>query len=312
MEILTLHATKSKKKRITQTGTWYEFPCPFCRNRGFGHDPSAHLGVKSTGAYKCFRCGISSRNSDIRLHLIGGEDEGRHPQRRLRAGPEVKSVETRPSSSLPKDARHVSSLDPQSLWFEPVIQRAAEVWPAIPWGRLVQRQLAVVTGHVDRVIQPYISLGGEVGHVVRRFGGDPKALTFGPPGPATFPDEYPLDPCREIIVVEGWTDGAAVPFRYQPVFLLGSPTRDAVERLSEQVSPIVLCLDGDRAGRGELKSVGLSLLRCGRTFGVVVLGSGEDPADLGPNTLERRISSRQEVGTTQDFLRLLSSIRLDF
>lgn len=311
MEILTLHASKAKKKRSTQDGTWYEFPCPFCRNRGFGHDPSAHLGIKNTGAYKCFRCGISSRNSDIRLHLVGSEDEGRHPRHRFQTGPDIKSVEVRPSSSLPKDARYVSSLDPKSLWVKPLRQRAEETWPALTWGRLVQRQLAVFTGHVDRVIQPYISLGGDPGHVVRRFRGDPKALTFGPPGPATFPDEYPLDPCRKIIVVEGWTDGAAVPFQYQPVFLLGSPSRDAVERLSVQVSPIVLCLDGDRAGRGELKSVGLSLLRCGRTFGVIVLGGGEDPADLGPNKLERRISSQVDVGSTQDFLRLLSSISLD-
>lgn len=166
-----------------------------------------------------------------------------------------------------------------------------------------------MAGETDRLIQPYVSLGGETGHVVRRFRREPKALTFGPPGPATFPDEYPLDPCREIIVVEGWADGVAVPFEYQPVFMLGSPAQDAGERLSEQAAPLVLCFDGDEAGRGELKSVGLSLLRHGRAFEVVVLGEGLDPGDVGPGEMAKLLTDRKSVEEPKDFLALLSSIR---
>lgn len=308
---VTLLASRAKKTRPTDTGTWHHFPCPFCVSRGHGRDKKAHLGVKSTGAFKCYRCDASSRTVHTRIHLVGAEDEGRSTSCYMKPTGLVPSdVTPRPSSS-PSTGTLVSEVDPKSVTLRVLKERAAKSWPLLPWGRLSQRGLSIDEGKMDRLIQPYVSLRGETGHVVRRFGGEPKALTMGPPGPATFLSEYPLDPCRDMVVVEGWSDGVAVPFEYQPVFLLGSPTQDAGETLSAHPAPIVLCFDGDRAGRGELKSIGLSLLRKGRTFDVVLLPEGEDPADVGPNNLSKRMTERKLVRKSQDFLALLASIRRD-
>ena len=312
MNKITLSASNALHKRPTNDGTWFLFPCPFCRDRGHGPDRGHHLGVKSTGAYKCFRCEASSRTVSTRISLVGVSREDRVNQARQshrftnREIAQQTDVDLR-SCDLPEGARHIASiLDSAFSGF--IKERVVTAWPSLPWGRLCQRGLAVSGVDTDRVIQPYVTLGGVAGHVVRRFRGDPKALTFGPPGPATFPDEYPLDPTREIVVVEGWADGVAVPFEYQPVFMLGSPIQSAGETLSACPAPITLAFDGDRAGKSELKSVGLSLLRRGRAFSVLPLGEGVDPGDLGPTDLAREMKERISVEKVKDFLDVLSSL----
>ena len=54
--------------------------------------------------------------------------------------------------------------------------------------------------------------------------------------------------------------------------------------------------------------MGLSLLRAGKPFKVLVLEEGVDPGDLGPNGLAGEMVKRREVEDIKGFLDILSSI----
>ena len=268
--MLILDWEQGVRRRETRKGEWRHFPCPSCR------DSSAHLGVRIgvlTGTLiRCLRCGYG-KGADIEIR-----NAPRMPQ--AQRSPDGGGCSSAPAKdvlraswggSLPMSELHLGS-----VFRDVLMEHVSRHWPRISWEEIADRGGRYLPGDDAALVFPFRTLRNtnpKQGYQIRRFTREPKVLTRGPGGPATFLQTN-LRMLLPKVIVEGWMDGVAVPPGYQAVFLLGLPDRETASLLP-RTGDLFLALDNDEAGQMAMRRLGIRILREGRTYYATRLGSVE-------------------------------------
>ena len=284
-------------RRDSDATLWFHISCPYCETRGFGPDPSYHMGVGvvpgGSVKSKCLRCGGSLPRSTT--FLLDGKtfraSGKRGTVRRKRS--EERKVEATKIPGLP-----VEMLAPESRYRQRIAEVVAEKWPALDFEQVAAAGLRVEEGSVETFYCPVWTTGGWA-WVERRLNREPKALNHGPRGVGFL---RPVDPAseRDWVWVEGWFDAVAVPPPYEAVVLRG------VSYWPENMrGRVFIALDPDEAGRAAVRKMVPRLWASGVDVHLVSLDAG-DPADCGTERLVAALGGAKKVESVKEFIEWLS------
>lgn len=244
----------SQGKRKTASG-WLHFRCPFCPLKGFGSDPSFHLGVKiGTRIIKCFRCGTERLPPGW---AVEGQPPASHRTRKV---------------LMPK---RKSDYPPSSIGNIPC------PWAA-GWSMVMRKGARPVSTHRGTAL--LFTFPETEGYQLRFLDGNtPKVHSTGLSGPLWLWPGRPRESSRSFFVVEGWGDGLPMGDRSTLALLGASTTKAAAGMLSPSSNMVpLLFLDGDEVGRKAQASLARLLLRRGwREVGWLCPPPGKkDPGEM--------------------------------
>lgn len=280
----TLDKKQSGYIRTTPDGcTIYHFTCPLCIHILHTADTDMHLGVGCRAGRvifsRCFRCGSTPQVS------LSGEEPYREPRKPIEI-PESIALTDLPDSSVLVQAMNTMRL-------------SLNIWAGLTLDDLREAGLRIQTDNPYRVWLPYRTQT-DVGIQVRIFNHTgPKILTIGPKGPANLPSRH----AGTTVIVEGWADGAAIPWPYAALLLLGCDNARGV------VPPhqAIIFLDPDASGAKGTSVLVHTALREGREVSIVPpdLCAGQDPAQLGKERVSHLLKAAVPIRKLSDLRKVL-------
>jgi len=258
---------RPQRVRVTDQGQWVHYPCPFCFERGYGRDPSAHLGVLMLkgGGYrtKCLRCGVGGVNP----RHVGGFT------------PPIGPPPTRSAPFELGPAPGVPYLEAPRVLRAAVEAELTQTWPTVPahaWRPLVRLWRGVL---LLPVVSPWLGptwLERRLG-----LGGGPRYRTRAHVLPGWLPPA-PTLPGIPVVLAEGWGD--ALAWREagaKAVMVVGGVNQSpAMVRDGLPWSTLAIVgFDGDAPGRHGSRMLWRSLRRGWRRAVEVLVPDGLDPAE---------------------------------
>jgi len=266
---------------------WGRTNCPFCYSRIGKPDRKQSFGVLfTTGAYHCFRCGVSGRIPEFAT---------------IEETPSVEDALIAKEALKPPDGFLQLTEEParSSLSAEPArAYLRSRGLPEDIWGSA--KIGACLSGkHMGRVIVPVLSPDGDwQGWVGRAWVKHAEMAYLYPRGMRRGEVLYnhaalfvPTD--RPVMVVEGVFDALALwP---DAVAVLGKPSSDQISTLAASKRPVAVVLDGDAWEEGDWLAMRLRLE--GQKAGSVKLPPRKDPDEVNKSWLYEAAAKCVEAST---------------
>jgi len=196
----------------------------------------------------------------------------------------------------------LGSLSQTSISFASFCESLYVLYPHLSVSDLIQAGIRVPDTSLGVFYFPFWSEHGE-GYVIRFLNQEPKTKQH---GPSCVGYLHPVDfsENNKFVVVEGWSDAAAIPFPYVPLILFGA-TKE-LEPLPMK-GEFYLALDNDDTGRKATRRCASHLLRKGRKVHLVEY-SGKDPADAGKAVMMEGLHIATPLSTVKDLLNVTQTI----
>lgn len=273
--------------------------CPFHED----HAPSLSISLKHGGFY-CFSCQAQGRFPKLYAELTGVDKET--AERKWRSGETVLDIARQLKDEFEIIPRQDTFLD--YAWFDKTFPPVAEIQEGADYligRRLKSRKLwqafdirfGIAGKYVDRIVLPIYDVRGRlISFTARTIHGEevkPKTKKARPPH-STLYGLYELrqrhKSLHNVVLVEGEFDCLFLQMLGVPALSVmgtkGLWARQIALLISNQVSSITLCYDGDKAGvRATLRDTA-SLTRFASVTSIA-LPAGKDPDELSAPQLRR-------------------------